>query len=242
MSAPVIGRMSSIIGTANMADDLRAALEDGTAQDVPGADQDLADRIEEAEKGSMAPVPQMTQEAMDDEDGDEDDSKVGQLKELFPDLNKMSYALKHKHTELCLLTERAGTNPYDMLSEMQEGIEEMTQTPDKEQSTTAFNTLVTLFAAARENEGLRTFVADLFTSLNHYKEDKPKIAVLREEIKILNTLYDEKEEETALAALRAKQQARQQAVAAKGAAQADKKRKAGDDKAAAALAKQANKN
>ena len=102
--------------------------------------------------------------------------------------------------------------------------------------------MVTLFTAARENEGLRTFAADLFTSLNHYKEDKPKIAVLREEIKILNTLYDEKEEETALATLRAKQQARQQAVAAKGAAQADKKRKAGEEKAAAALAKQAKKN
>ena len=52
----------------------------------------------------------MTQEAMDDEDGDEDDSKVGQLKELFPDLNKMSYALKHKHTELCFLIGQLGTN------------------------------------------------------------------------------------------------------------------------------------
>ena len=234
--------MSSSIGTANMADDLRAALEDGAAQDVPGADEDLADRIEEAENKSMAPVPQMTQEPIDDEDGDEDDSKVGQLKELFPDLNQMSYALKNKHTELCLLTERAGTNPYDMLSDLQEKVEEMTQGLEKEQSITAFNTLVTLFTAARENEGLRTFAADLFTSLNHYKEDKPKIAVLREEIKILNTLYDEKEQETALAALRVKQLARQQGVAAKGAALADKKRKAGDERAAAVLAKQANKN
>ena len=96
-----------------------------------------------------------------------------------------------------------------------------------------------LIRVARRRLRLRTFAAGLFTSLNHYKADKPKIAVLREEIKILNTLYDEKEEETALATLRAKQQARQQAVAAKGAAQADKKRKAGDVKAAAASAKQA---
>jgi hypothetical protein len=236
MSAPAIARRPSSIGTANMAGDLRAALDNSVAQDVPGAAEDIEERIEEAER-NMAPVPQMTQEAMSEDDEPEDDAKVGQLKETYPDLNRMSYGLKNMHAELFLLTERAGNNPFDMLTEMQESIEAETPGGDRQQSTTAFNTLVALFGAARENEGLRRFAADLFTSLNHYKEDKPKIAVLREEIKILNTLYSEKEEETVLAALRAKQQARQQAVAAKGAAQADKKRKAGEEKDAAKKAK-----
>ena len=51
--------------------------------------------------------------------------------------------------------------------------------------------------------------------IHHYKDDKPNIAVLKEEIKILNTLYSEKEEETILIAFRAKQKARREAVEAK---------------------------
>ena len=50
-----------------MAGDLRAALDNSVAQDVPGAAEDIEERIEEAER-NMAPVPQMTQEAMSEDD------------------------------------------------------------------------------------------------------------------------------------------------------------------------------
>ena len=50
MSAPAIARRPSSIGTANMAGDLRAALDNSVAQDVPGAAEDIEERIEEAER------------------------------------------------------------------------------------------------------------------------------------------------------------------------------------------------
>ena len=229
MSAPSLARLSSNIGTASMTADLRSALDNTDTLDVPGIDSDIEESIEAEVQKSLAPVPQMTQGNYDDDDDAEDDSKVGQITELYPDMNKMSYALKNKHAELWQYTERAGTNPYDMLAAMQKQIDAATN-ENKQQDIAAYNTLVTLFGAAREDENLRQFAADLFTSLNHYKEDKPKIAVLKEEIKILNTLYAEKEEENVLTVLRAKQKARQETVAAKGKAQGEKRVRDAEEK------------
>ena len=88
------------------------------------------------------------------------------------------------------------------------------------------------FKQARVNEGLRNFLAQIFTSLNHYKDDKPKVTKLKEEVAILSKLHQEKEEETMLANLRASQKLRAATVKAKGEAQAEKKLQASDEKMA----------
>ena len=71
------------------------------------------------------------------------------------------------HAELYMFCTRTGTNPYDMLSQVKEHVDSRPSGSDKQQSIMAFNTVVALFNAARENPGLRKFAADLFTSLNH---------------------------------------------------------------------------
>eukprot|EP00964_Phaeocystis_antarctica_P151148 scaffold118713_cov69-Phaeocystis_antarctica.AAC.1 len=230
---PPLSRMSSTLGMAFEAANLRSALDAGTTSDVPGIDQDIEEQIEEEVNRNRAAVqaPQPTQENMSDDGAEADDTKVGQFKEDFPTLNEMSYKLKNMHAELYLMLKRQGMNPYDMLTAMQKEVDDMPETAaTKQQDVAAYNTTVSLFGAARDNENLREFLADLFTNLHHYKTDKPKIAVLNEEIKIMNMLYAEKEEETLVTALRAKQKAREASVAAKGKAVGEKRARDAIDK------------
>ena len=224
---------SGLIGTANMGSELRAAMDASTTQPVPGAIEEVDEAIAALK---LKAVPAATQ-ADGIEDEEEDDDLLAKVKEAYPNLNSMSYRLKDLHAQLCILLKRGSKNPYDMLLEMQKLIDEMDEGEDKQQSIQAFNTIIVLFSAVRENDDLRVFVADLFSSFNNYREDKPKIAELHKEINILNDLYDTQQQEQMLAAFEKQKEQRRAMLAAKGAAAAAK----AEEKAEAAEAKKRKK-
>lgn len=232
----VARQASNLIGTASMGDDLRAAMSASCTQGVPGAMEDLDEELAALE---MKNVPSMTQEELDDDSDGE--HVLAAVKEKYTNLNAMSYRLKDLHAQLCILLKRGSKNPYDMLLEMQALIDSMDDGDDKQQSIQAFNTIIVLFSAVRENDDLRVFVADLFSSFNNYREDKPKITELRQEINIINDVYAEQENLQVMTALKEKQAARRAQLAVKGAAVAEKAEAAETKKAEAVEAKKRKK-
>ena len=211
-------------GIASVKADLRRALDDpAVSHDIPGLDEDIDERVTVQELQlrdkllSTDAVPLMTQDNASSDPGSlEDDHEREALVEAFPDSISMSYALKKKHAELYMYEKRRGMNPYDLANVKKANVDAMPEGANKAKDTMVFNLTVALFKQAREDVGLRNFLAEIFTSLNHYTDDKPKVNKLKEEVAMLSKLHAEKEEETTLANLHASQKLRAALVKAKG--------------------------
>ena len=176
--------------------------------------------------GGLQQLPAQTQ-MVDDfaETGSEaaDDRALELLNEKHSALNSKTFRLRELYAQKHNLMERAGSDPYQILSDMYGKIEVSEDSEDKEQSIVMLNAVIAVFESARGHAGLRDFVSELFASQRTYYSDKEEKRTINSEIKMLTKLYDEQEKEQMLKALIDKQEQRKQQLAAKGKSKAEKK-------------------
>ena len=184
------------IGDASFGQDLRAALEDDDLVCSQEGDEDYEDDLLEdgLAATSVAPVllptPEATQEpdgftfgqagAGNDEDDRKDEQKREELTSMHPTLTSMTRKISGLYEEQAKQeAEHEDANPFLVLKEKHDIVSKLGDGDDKNDSIKMFNSVATLFSAARRNPVLREFLADLFNKTGIYyslRERKQKTA------------------------------------------------------------------
>ena len=214
------------IGNAGFAEHLAAGQQ--AALDNELMDENEDDRLEDimadfpaagGERPALNPLPTATLEVGGGGGvAAHDDRALELLNEKHPQLQSKACALKDawaRKTQLDSETQ-SGEDPYDMMGTMHNGISSMPEGPEKKHSVEMMNVLMAMSAAARQNEGLRNFLAEFFPAQVKYYRIKNENRSLDTKISMLTKLYNEQETQAALAALLETQQKRTEAVAEKG--------------------------
>jgi len=218
------------LGSAAFAERLALGQEsakNGEGGDIGYMDAEEDDRLEDSLKdcpqaGTLS-SPQATQ--VDDNvfgDDTEDEAMKQQLKDKFTTLNAMTYRLKELWAQKSKAQDAGIDSPYEMLDVMRTSIDDQEDGEQKLYDTQVFNAICAIFEETRKNEGLRKFVAGVFSTQDQYYEAKARNRSVNMELEMLQELYNEKETEQEMARLKERQAAKMEAIKAKGAVRAQK--------------------
>ena len=230
-AAPTLTTQPSLSMGADFRNELEAAVNkagDGfSAYTTDMGDREAAEEEAKA-RAKVMPIPFLLPQPSADVSINQnqiDDAKETALKESYPDKNRLSYAMKNHYAEMhkINLEMEQAMDPFVMMGDMSYAIMQKPDDENKRKDLSVLNTIVALFNAARENPDLRNFVADLFGAQKTYYDNKLRRAEINEELTILHKLYNEKELEDAVQAVKDRQAAREAAgtVQAKGKAKAE---------------------
>ena len=159
-----------------------------------------------------------------DNDNEVDYAKVKALQDTYDTLNKKSYHLKDMTAEMCALDEKktemteSGEVPLDMFLALANEVDTTYAdgSEEKKDANKMMRVILALFKEARTNKELREWLVKFFTSTKNYYDIKEKRSELKQEIRILNKLYDEQETKQQMASLKQKQAERRVDVKRKG--------------------------
>jgi len=170
------------------------------------------------------PAPDGTQFDEDaDNDAGEDDRTLELLKEKYATLNAKTFRMKDLYAKKHELQMNPIKDPYLIMSEMHDSVEDMDIGEDKTQAVQMFNLFHAIFEINRKNQATLEFAAELFTAQRDYYNRKKVKREIDAELAQLSELYDEQETEQTMNALYEKQRARKAILEAKGTAKAEKK-------------------
>jgi len=172
----------------------------------------------------LMPAPDGTQLDEDaDSNAGEDDRALEHLKEKYGTLNAKTFRMKDLYTQKHELNINPIKDPYMIMSEMHDWVEDMDEGDEKLHSVQMFNLLHAVFEMNRKNQATLEFAADLFTAQREYYTRKKNKREVDTELVQLTQLYDEQEMQQTMNALYEKQKQRKAMLEAKGTAKAEKK-------------------
>jgi len=214
------------IGDAEFAERLaegQKAAADGDVQHPAEGDEDEPDWLSGHTHVGLNPVPACTQQedTFSEEDND-DDRQLELLNEKYGDLISKTFRMKELMTKKAGILNKAGPDPYTLMTGMHDAIDGMEDGENKTSDTAVYNAISTLYDSARKNETLRDFLSDVFGGLREHYDTKEEKAAINRELKMITKLYDEQEERVMMENLAKKREARKAALEAKASEKAKK--------------------
>ena len=225
---PNVSREGSI-GVEDMASLVIGAVQSTdtiTTDDIIDAkkNEDEPEWLQNPDPPALLPAPDGTQPAdMVESDAGEDDRTNELLKEQYITQNIKSIRMKEIFARKHELNMNPSKDPYMIMSDMHDMIEDMDEGEEKVQSVQMFNLFHAIFQINRKNKPTLEFAAELFLAQREYYKRKKEKREIDKELEQLTQLYNEQELEQTLNALYEKQKQRKAMLEAKGTVKAEKR-------------------